>query len=202
MPDSILSIYAFWALVRIDASAAIGQTMRLLITRRDWPVTRIVLILQEAPEACTPAINQAIADANSQDLPRLLQIADVLRIPVAPHTLARLFRHASPEVLIAVLKLVQSPEFLPRIAEALSHPDWRVRLQAARAIGRVGGRAEIGMLVKMLSDEQWWVRYRTAQALISLPFFTPASLEQLRHSLTDRYAADILRHVMSEKGMA
>src|SRR5690606_3521211 len=49
--DSIISIYAFWALVRIDPEAACRNMMPLVASRMDWPVSRIVLILQEAGEA-------------------------------------------------------------------------------------------------------------------------------------------------------
>ena len=52
-----------------------------------------------------------------------------------------------------------------------------------------------------LSDPEWWVRYRAAQALMSLPFLSEAELDELRHG-DDRYAADMMAQVAAEKEAA
>jgi len=73
-----------------------------------------------------------------------------------------------------------------------------VRVQAARALGRVGERSDAERLVALLGDAQWWVRYRAAQALLELPALSRADLDALRASLTDRFAADMLSQAMAE----
>ena len=57
-------------------------------------------------------------------------------------------------------------------------------------------------LCRALSDPQWWVRYRAAQALCALPRADLAKLQALTQQLTDRFAADILRQALAERGVA
>ena len=77
-----------------------------------------------------------------------------------------------------------------------------VRIQAARALGRIGKPEHVELLTRMLADRDWWVRYRAAQALVSLPFMGPNALRRLRDSQEDRYAGDILEQTMAEAGLA
>jgi HEAT repeat protein len=80
----------------------------------------------------------------------------------------------------------------------LAHEDWQVRVQAAKALGRIGDRGDTERLVALLADREWWVRYRAAQALVELPWLTRADLDALHAALDDRYAADMLAQVMAE----
>jgi HEAT repeat protein len=75
-------------------------------------------------------------------------------------------------------------------------------VQAAKALGRIGGRADVERLVALLADREWWVRYRAAQALVELPWLKRADLDALRASLEDRFAADMLAQVMAEQDAA
>ena len=54
----------------------------------------------------------------------------------------------------------------------------------------------------MLTDTEWWVRYRAAQAIAGLPFLGPNALRQLQIRQSDRFAAEILQQVMAEAGLA
>ena len=59
-------------------------------------------------------------------------------------------------------------------------------------------RREVAALEKLLADEEWWVRFRAAKALVGLPGLGARSLEQVRMRLIDRYARDILGQVIAE----
>jgi HEAT repeat protein len=72
-------------------------------------------------------------------------------------------------------------------------------VQAAKALGRIGERADTARLVQLLADREWWVRYRAAQALVELPWLKRAELAALASGLEDRYAADMLAQVMAEQ---
>jgi HEAT repeat protein len=82
----------------------------------------------------------------------------------------------------------------------LGHYDWQVRVQAAKALGRIGAVEDVGRLAALLSDREWWVRYRAAQALLELPWLGDPELAALQASLTDRFAADILAQAIAEQG--
>ena len=53
----------------------------------------------------------------------------------------------------------------------------------------------------LLADPQWWVRYRTAQALQHLLAGAEGRLAQVRDAQEDRYARDILTQVMAERAL-
>ena len=53
----------------------------------------------------------------------------------------------------------------------------------------------------MLDDPEWWVRYRAAQSIVSLPFLGPNELRQLQARQTDRFAVDILQQSFAEAGL-
>ena len=50
----------------------------------------------------------------------------------------------------------------------------------------------------MLSDSQWWVRYRAAGGLLNLKFVGIERLRQLQRSQSDAYARDIITQVLAE----
>jgi HEAT repeat protein len=102
-------------------------------------------------------------------------------------------------VVIAALRGVLTPDTLAEVRALLGHEDWQVRVQAARALGRVGERSDAARLTSLLGDPQWWVRYRAAQALRELPLLSQADLDAVRASLTDRYALDMLDQVLAEE---
>jgi HEAT repeat protein len=73
-----------------------------------------------------------------------------------------------------------------------------VRVQAARALGRVGEPADRDILVAMLRDPEWWVRYRSAHALAARPFATPEEIVAAAAGLGDRFARDIVSQALAE----
>lgn len=200
--DGVASSNAFWALVQIDAPRAAREMTPAFILRRDWPVAQVVNILQDAREAFAGPLVQALSSVDEALLPRALKIAEALRIDVPPALLAGLLAHTSVAVIIAALRLAHAPESLPAIRAHLRHPDWQVRVNVAKALGRIGDRSDIASLRLLLADAQWWVRYRTAQALAGMPFLGRRELDAISDGMEDRFAADMLRQVIAEKELA
>ena len=50
----------------------------------------------------------------------------------------------------------------------------------------------------LLSDPQWWVRYRAAQAIVGLSPRNDQRLRDIHSTLSDRYARDILSQAIAE----
>jgi HEAT repeat protein len=103
------------------------------------------------------------------------------------------------DVLIGTLRIINDVGLLPQARPHLRHTDWRVRVQAAKLLGRVGEHADVNRLIPLLADAEWWVRYRAAQALAGMPFFSRTELELLRSNLSDRFARDMLSQVLAER---
>lgn len=196
--DRLLSMHASAALVQIDPMLAAQEMAPALVFDPSWPVREVVTVLQEARIECEPVFKALLPAAPALQLPRLLQVMEGLRISVAPDILAPLLRHPAPEVLICVLRVASAPALREDVLQLATHEDWRVRMHAAKALGRLGVRGDVPLLTAMLADREWWVRYRTAQVLVGLPFLTRTEVKQIAMDSTDRFAGDMLRQVLAE----
>ena len=212
---ALLSVVAARALVMIDGTKAVPELIPLLMTRTDWPPSRVANMLQIAGAdvisdqianaALKSALEESAQQANGNGKPgtndparlvRYLELAyNVAALPAA-RAIAE-FSH-DPEVLAACLRLLKSAEDLPVVRECLEHEDFRVRVQAAAALGRIGEANDEKLLVPLLSDTEWWVRYRAAQALSRLPHMREPKLKTIQAAQSDPFARDILTQVMAE----
>jgi HEAT repeat protein len=197
-PDNTVSLTALWALVRVDPPAAADYMVPLFIAREEWALSLAAGILQQASEPAASALTRLLPQLKEDKLPRALRIAEALHLALPATVLGTALRSPAMPVVIAGLRGVRTPETLPEVRSLLAHADWQVRVQAARALGRVGERADAERLVQLLGDREWWVRYRAAEALLELPALSRADLDALRASLTDRFAADMLSQAMAE----
>ena len=201
-PDNTFSLTALWALVRIDPRAAADYMVPLFIDREDWALSLAAGILQQAGEPAGAALARYLPQLDADRLPRALRIAEALHVTLPAGLLGSALRSDAMPVVIAALRSVRTPETIADVRALLVHENWQVRVQAARALGRIGERADAERLVALLGDAQWWVRYRAAQALLELPALSGADLAALHASLTDRFAADMLAQAMAESGAA
>ena len=197
--DSALSLTALWALVRVDPQAAAEYLTPLFIEREDWALSHVAGILQQAAEPVALVLARLLPQLSEERLPRALRIAESLRAPLPAGALNGALASTSPPVVVAALRSVIAPDALDEVRRLAAHEDWQVRVQAARALGRIGTREDAARLTLLLGDPQWWVRYRAAQALRELPLLSRADLEGVRASLTDRFALDMLDQVLAEE---
>ena len=198
--EPIRSFCAMNALVKIDAESAAAELTALLLERNDWPIARIAALLQGVQAAFAGPLLRAAEHAEGRPLIRTLRFIEALRLQLPPPMLARLLSNTQPaEIIIGALRVTLVPGLLPQVRALLGHPDWRIRVQACKVLGRLGERADIVPLSKLLSDREWWVRYCAACALIGMPFVGRPQVEILRSAVTDPYARDILEQVLFEK---
>jgi hypothetical protein len=202
LDDPTLSLTALWALVRIDPQAAAEYLTPLFIEREDWAISHVAGILQPAGTPVAAVLAGMLPRLDAQRLPRAMRIAEALRVELPAEALATALSNESIAVLTAALRIVNTPLLSAPVRALLQHEDWQVRVQAAKALGRIGGRADTERLVALLADREWWVRYRAAQALVELPWLKRADLDALRATLQDRFAADMLAQVMAEQDAA
>ncbi|MGW8391960.1 HEAT repeat domain-containing protein [Pseudoduganella sp. HUAS MS19] len=199
--DSASSVHALWALVQIDAARAAQEMAPLLLRRDDWPLSQLANILQNARSEWQPVLAGALSRVSPEELPQALRLVAALRIDLPQAQLQEFLGSPQPDIVLAALRLARTPGVIGQVRRHLQSNDWRIRLQAVRALGELGDRSDVARLRNLLSDPEWWVRYRAAQALLALPFLTEAELAQLQDS-GDRYAADMLAQVLAEKEAA
>lgn len=198
--DSVISINAFHALVQIDADTTACQLMPLLLARTDWPITHVASILQEEQGAFMQPLIEAAGEIKSSHLIRTLRLIEALHIALPQTALLQLLNESnSVEIIIATLRITNDVSMLPRVRVFLRHADWRLRVQAAKALGRIGEYSDINRLVPLLADNSWWVRYRSTQALVNMPFLSINEIAVLQSHLSDRFARDMLSQVIAER---
>jgi len=197
----ILSLAAARALMQIDAAAAVVVFMPLLEVREDWPPARVASLLKEAGAAIISGpLTALIRQAPQAQLPRLIHFLDLAYSDASSRLVREMLETShDSQVLAACLRAMNDARDLDLARRQLQHPDWPVRVQAAAALGRLGADVDRVGLARLLTDTQWWVRYRAAQALSQLPFVTTEQLHRLMAEQTDRYARDMLKQVIAER---
>jgi len=203
-PRSQVSLAAARALLRVHAQRAAPLVIDQFLGRNDWPVPRLGTLLREAgAEAIGFALAERLLESPPAQQVRLLPLARVTEAPGRGSVIEAVLALATePAVLSATLQQVHGPATRARVEVLCSHPDWQVRSYAALALGRLGDARERKLLISMLSDREWWVRYRAAQALLELPGTDAVAVAALRVALTDRYARDMVSQVAAERGYA
>lgn len=195
------------ALARIDPLASVPILVPLFIKRKEWPESRVVLILKDMePNAVSIHVAAAMFTAPADQLPRLLRLLPFIDRGIALQVLSDvLARNTEPEVLTACLagiKTLGDYQNIDLVKQYLNHEAWTVRVQAVNALGLLASQEDLPLLVDRLADPNWWVRYRSAQAICNAPFVGMNKLEDLRDNHPDRYARNIMAQVMAEKQMA
>ena len=153
--DNFTSINAFQALVQIDAKATAQQLMPLLLAREDWPIANVAAILQSAHGAFLLPLLEATSEIKSVHLARTLRLLEALHMAIPQAIVLRLLDEANDaDTIIAALRITNDAGLLAHIRAYLSHVDWRVRVQAAKPIGRIGEHADINRLIPLLADTE------------------------------------------------
>jgi hypothetical protein len=202
LPDRTLALTAIWAMVRIDPRAAAAQILPQYLAHEDWSLSHVAAMLQEAPVPAGAALAELLPSLPEAQLPRALRMAEALRMQVPAGVLRAALASSDIAVLVAALRSVTMPDAIDLVRALLGHTHWQVRVQAARAMGRIGALDDVARLEPLLADREWWVRYRAAQSAVELANLYGAPLDQVRAHLSDRFAADMLAQVLAEKGIA
>jgi HEAT repeat protein len=199
-PDPALSLAAARALLRIAPAPALQLLSRDILARDDWALARVGATFRElGPDAVTVPLARLIASHTGRGLARAVSLVRFgHRGRLAPIVRARLVACADAEVLAAGLDYAEGEDDARRVLAAARHGDWRVRMAAARALGRVGSRADAALLRTLLGDSQWWVRYQAARSLARLHGISRAELDGVRADPRDRYASDMLTHALAD----
>lgn len=203
-PNTALSMTAATSLIEIDPAKGVRLVVPLIQQRRDWPKNRVSIMLREAgTEIISEPIFRAIRAADNEDKSYLLQFARLIESEARDLLVEDLIRESNDAgVLNAALRLISGFRGVPRIAALTQHDAWFVRMQAAKVLGRVGQQEHLSLLESLLNDREWWVRYRAAQSITSLPFLGPNQLRQVRQRQKDPFASDILQQCLAEVGLA
>lgn len=203
--NAFRSIESARALVRIDAARAIPVLVPLMSRRADWSPLKVLAILQSAgDEHVALALGEAATKAPPLIAARLIRFLASIRshraLALIRPLLARPPLH--DDVLAATLSLFgqcSDPRDLSVVRAYLTHPVWFIRVQAASALGKMGVEEDEGNLIGLLGDSHWWVRYRAAEALSTLPSMTDDKLSILVQTLPTTEARHVLTPFVAKR---
>jgi HEAT repeat protein len=201
--NPIISLCAARALMQIDPDQAISKFVPHIVSRNDWSQESVASILDEAgAERVSRELCEATLQANVDIAPRLIRfLASVSPESAAPIIRKTLLTSTDERLISTCLQVMTTSSDLDCVRPLLEHPRWHLRMQAAVTLGRLGTPGDERRLVKILSDDQWWVRYRAAQALMKLPSVSTDAMRRILAAETDDYARDIITHVLAEDAM-
>ncbi len=200
----VLSLTAAKALARIDPASAMPLILPWIVARRDWPAAKVAAMLNEAgADVFSEPLARALLEAEPEKMPRLIRYLELAHKQSAVPAIRRIILSTTnADVISACLRAFSDPEDLETVRAFVDHPAWHVRLQAAAALGRMGTEEDKPRLIRLLSDREWWVRYRAAQALANFHSIGPQELESIQAAEDDSFARDMLRQVIAERSRA
>jgi hypothetical protein len=201
--NPIVSLCAARTLMQIDPSRAVSKFIPHIVQRADWSPGSVATILNEVgAEVVAQQLSEVTLQANVQIAPRLIRfLAGVSPEAAAPIIRKTLASSTDERLISTCLQVMTSREDLEYVRPLLAHMRWHVRMQAAVTLGRLGGMGDEQALIAILTDKQWWVRYRAAQALLKMNFIGTEDMRRIQAAQTDSYARDIIQHVLAEQQM-
>lgn len=202
--NPILALTAARSLARMDGEKATAVFVPLLVLHKEWPTSHVAGILKALKlETFSICLADTILQAVETDVPRLVRYLRFASRATAVTVVQDILqKYNNAEVISACLQVIgelADGDNLGIVRSFAQHDSWVVRLQVAHVLGKIGTRDDIKLLLELLTDREWWVRYRAANALSSLPFVTIGEIEQFRRDQSDHYASDALTQVLVEK---
>ncbi|MGH7231405.1 MAG: HEAT repeat domain-containing protein [Nitrospiraceae bacterium] len=197
--NSFLALASARALVHIDPRAAMPIVIPLISSRSDWSPVKVVSILNEAgAEIVAMPLAHAVVSAPPEQAVRIIRCLEATRSTGALPVIREMLLGQVPDdrVIPACLHLFGEfgdPKDLSIVRTYVGHAMWPIRVQAAAALGRMGTEEDEDRLIDLLVDEQWWVRYRAAEALARLSFISRDQLVKIQDRQTDPRAKEVLR---------
>jgi hypothetical protein len=194
-------VYAGRALLQIDAHAHVDAVATALLANSGLDMSLASVVLKPfRPQISKILLSKSPQPGEPRALP-WLRLVHALQVQVPMAILIPFLQQDEDiECLISAIRLMQGEQGGAALAAQALHADWQVRAQVARALGLIGAHDEIPILAKLLTDAQWWVRYRAAQALLKIPGMRADQLMALAQNTQDRYALSMAQAVIAEAG--
>jgi hypothetical protein len=202
---TIISLTAARTLVSINPQKSIPIILPLVAARRDWSIDKCAELIKKigAEEVATALISE-IYKTPVDRLPKMIRFLDLILPSEANSvTKALLKKHnTDKEIIYACLLVFKDYEDIKTVRRFLNHNDWEIRMQASICVGKLGSPNDMRRLTKSTADREWWVRYRSAQALARLPRMTKDRLKVIANKNPNCFSHDVILRVVTEKEVA
>ncbi|HEX2957973.1 MAG TPA: hypothetical protein VHO70_14160 [Chitinispirillaceae bacterium] len=178
-----------WNVLKTDRSPAVRlhAIVSLHTLRKDYSLKEALTYIFEMgtpPVSAFKAFIRSIAPLFYQDLVELSENPDLLIASIAseslgysnnfeviPHLILLCKADKRKEIRLSALRalcVLEHPRAEPAVAAGLTDELWEIRSLAAVCTGKIIFIHLIPNLLNLLNDSIWWVRYRSAEALIKM----------------------------------
>ncbi len=190
----------------LKCSDAISVIIENLALSASWPIQRVIEVLQQMGPDSTENLIAYLGSPVANDAGRVIAIAvlgmqkDSRAIPI----ITEMLRQSSLEVRIQCVKAlgaISDKQATETLCAAMKDDSWELRSACANSLGLLKDESAIEALSLGLKDANWWVRLNSANALYAIG---GTGIEALKLCLDneDRFARDVSRLVLDEKGIA
>ena len=198
--NTVVSLAAFNACSKINPERVFTELFHLCIERKDWPTVLVARVLKNlnSLQVCQSLYKQ-VSECKENSLNNVLTLfgANKCIDTYNPIKIA-LEKSNDPSVIALCLKALNDPRGVNIVVSYAHHDDSYVRMQAAVSLGRIGGKDEVPLLINLMCDEDWWVRYRAAQTLVHLPFLDKTEFLSIKENLNNPNGIQMLNQVLLE----
>lgn len=197
-----LSFAAYRALVLIKPDE-LTNFLEAVPARSNWSITDVERFLQELPpEQSAAAFRHALEGASKKEAIQLLRYLPSCELQAARTAVMAILEATSdPDVATAALRALGHRghhEDRAVIRRFIDHGQpVHLRLSALNALLPLSKADDHDLLVSLLGDTSYWIRYRAAQALVRMPH-GDAEASRLVELLQDPYSRDILKQALAE----
>ncbi len=198
--DTYIQIAALRALALRGAKQHIGQIVASISRSKKTNTLMLSDILHRFGEPAVPTLLQlAKSDANLDVRVSALKALGSIGSLAAVDDLISLSGDKAPEIrasAIAALGKIGDDRAADAIVGHLAESDIGVRLQTVQALGRLQISSTMPKLAACLDDDNWWMRFRAAEALHHFGHMGIATLKAFG-ARNDR-TGEIARQVLGE----
>ncbi|MCF7805203.1 MAG: HEAT repeat domain-containing protein [Candidatus Marinimicrobia bacterium] len=172
-PSPLVAMIAARALMRKDEPELAEHVLHRLHRFIHWSINYLSSMLADVGAAIAPTLRSIFSDKEYSVKTRavcadaLRQIHDFEAAAIARDVLSK---ETDRDVCAAALRLLDAvglPEHLPAIRKSTDSPDFVIRAQAYRALGNIGGKAEIPVLESAMGDQEPWVAIKAAYGILA-----------------------------------
>ena len=199
-----LDRFAARALVSLDPIATAPSIVPVLERQGRWARHLVEDLYDAGAAQASLAYAELLITAPEEAVPGLAllldRIGDPATVPAVRKRLTRSTDH-SPETVAALLNTlseVGGGGERRLVLAFTAHETWFVRMRATQALGRCGNPHDAGVLETLLCDSNWHTRYHAARAILSLPQLGADHLRAFADRTKDRFAQDMVAHVLAE----
>ncbi len=198
---SFPSVLAARSLVEMEAEDAVEFVLDGMLNRPDWPIPRVEFALQPVPpEPITEPLLSRLRSEEGENRSRMMNLLHLAEPEPARSFLVKSLGNSpgDEEAADALRELarVARREDRPVLDPYLNAEAPFLRSLAVGVLGSIGNREDFDLLHNLLGDPDYWVRYRSALAMMDLDGVEEEEVKRILENHEDRFARDMLRQVI------